>query len=111
LIDLRSTEGKPFTVELFRGRLRWVFVALSVAGLGLVVRAADLQLFDFSFDDGRLLKEGNARLPASPSCPHIAARRMTAMAKRWRSARRWTRCGSSRTTESGRRSDSQLPRR
>jgi cell division protein FtsI (penicillin-binding protein 3) len=61
LIDLRSTEGKAFTVEQFRGRLRWVFIALSLAGLALVVRAADLQLLDFSFDDGRLQKEGNAR--------------------------------------------------
>ncbi len=61
MIDLRSTDSKAFTEEQFRGRLRWVFVALSLAGLGLMVRAADLQLFDFSFDDGRLLKEGNAR--------------------------------------------------
>jgi cell division protein FtsI (penicillin-binding protein 3) len=57
LIDLRSTDSKQFTVEQFRGRLRWVLLALSAAGIALLVRAADLQLFD----DGFLLKQGDAR--------------------------------------------------
>ncbi|MGD9843280.1 MAG: penicillin-binding protein 2, partial [Steroidobacteraceae bacterium] len=57
MIDLRNTDNKSFAVEQFRARLRWVFVALGLAGLGLIVRAADLQLFD----DGMLLKEGTAR--------------------------------------------------
>ncbi|MGC3982645.1 MAG: penicillin-binding transpeptidase domain-containing protein [Steroidobacteraceae bacterium] len=57
MIDLRSTDSKPFTVEQFRGRLRWVLLALGLAGTALVVRAVDLQLLD----DGFLLKQGNAR--------------------------------------------------
>ena len=57
MIDLRSTDSKLFTVEQFRGRLRWVLLALSAAGIALLVRAADLQLFD----DGFLLKQGDAR--------------------------------------------------
>jgi cell division protein FtsI (penicillin-binding protein 3) len=58
LIDLRNHDNnKSFAAEQFRARLRWVFVALGLAGLGLIVRAADLQLFD----DGKLLKEGTAR--------------------------------------------------
>ncbi len=58
MIDLRGTDSsKPFAVEQFRGRLRWVFVVLGLAGFGLIVRSADLQLFD----DGFLLKQGNAR--------------------------------------------------
>jgi cell division protein FtsI (penicillin-binding protein 3) len=58
LIDLRSNDNnKNFAVEQFRGRLRWVHVLLGLLGLGLIVRAADLQLFD----DGSLLKEGKAR--------------------------------------------------
>lgn len=57
MIDLRSTDSKPFTVEQFRGRLRWVLLALGAAGAALVVRAVDLQLLD----DGFLMKQGNAR--------------------------------------------------
>lgn len=57
MIDLRSNDSKAFTVEQFRGRLRWVLLALGAAGIALVVRAADLQLLD----DGFLLKQGNAR--------------------------------------------------
>jgi cell division protein FtsI (penicillin-binding protein 3) len=57
LIDLRSTDSKHFTVEQFRGRLRWVLLTLAIAGVVLVVRAADLQLLD----DGFLLKQGTDR--------------------------------------------------
>lgn len=58
MIDLRGTDSsKAFAVEQFRGRLRWVLVALGLAGAGLILRAADLQLLD----DGFLLKQGNAR--------------------------------------------------
>ncbi len=57
MIDLRSTDSKHFGVEQFRGRLRWVLLALGAAGLGLIGRAVDLQLLD----DGFLLKQGNAR--------------------------------------------------
>lgn len=57
MIDLRGTDSKHFTVEQFRGRLRWVLLALGIAGIALIVRAVDLQLLD----DGFLLKQGNAR--------------------------------------------------
>ena len=57
MIDLRSNEIKNFAVDQFRTRLRVVYLLLGCAALGLVVRSADLQLFD----DGSLLKEGKAR--------------------------------------------------
>ncbi|MGE0114807.1 MAG: peptidoglycan D,D-transpeptidase FtsI family protein [Steroidobacteraceae bacterium] len=57
MIDLRSNDSKHFVVEQFRGRLRWVLLALGVAGIALILRAVDLQLLD----DGFLLKQGNAR--------------------------------------------------
>lgn len=57
MFDARNTDSKSFTVEQFRGRLRWVLLVLGVAGVGLVARAVELQLLD----DGRLLNEGNAR--------------------------------------------------
>lgn len=57
MIDLRSNEPKNFAVDQFRSRLRVVYLLLGCAVLGLVVRSADLQLFD----DGSLLKEGKAR--------------------------------------------------
>jgi cell division protein FtsI (penicillin-binding protein 3) len=57
LIDLRNTESKSFAVDQFRGRLRWVMLALLLASAGLVARAVELQLLD----DGFLLGQGNAR--------------------------------------------------
>ena len=57
MFDLRNTEHKAFTVEQFRGRLRWVLLALIAAGGGLIARAVHLQLLD----DGFLLNQGNAR--------------------------------------------------
>src|SRR5882757_4599243 len=56
LIDLRSTDSKQFTVEQFRGRLRWVMLALGAAGVALIVRAVDLQVLG----DGKLLRWGNS---------------------------------------------------
>ncbi len=57
MIDLRSQDSKPFAVEQFRGRLRWVLLGLGLAAAALVARAVDLQLLD----DGFLRKQGNAR--------------------------------------------------
>ncbi len=57
MIDLRSNDSKSFAVEQFRARLRWVYIVLGGCALGLVVRSANLQIFD----DGSLLKEGKAR--------------------------------------------------
>ena len=70
MIDLRSNEVKNFAVDQFRSRVRWVYLLLSACVLGLVVRSADLQLFD----DGSLLKEGRAR---SSRVSDIAAHRGT----------------------------------
>lgn len=56
MIDLRSTDSKQFSVEQFRGRLRWVMLALSALSVALVVRAVDLQVLG----DGKLLKWGNS---------------------------------------------------
>jgi len=57
VIDLRNNEHKPFALEQFRARLRWVMLALLLASSGLVARAVQLQLLD----DGFLLGQGNAR--------------------------------------------------
>lgn len=57
MFDVRNTDSKSFTVEQFRGRLRWVLLTLGLAGCGLIARAVELQLLD----DGRLMNEGNAR--------------------------------------------------
>lgn len=57
MFDARNTESKSFTVEQFRGRLRWVLLALGLAGTGLIARAVELQLLD----DGFLMNQGNAR--------------------------------------------------
>src|SRR5437773_11398485 len=57
MIDLRNNENRVFAVEQFRGRLRWVMLALLLASGGLIARAVQLQLLD----DGFLLGQGNAR--------------------------------------------------
>jgi len=57
MIDLRNNDSKAFVVEQFRGRLRWVMLALLLASAGLIGRAVQLQLLD----DGFLLSQGNAR--------------------------------------------------
>lgn len=49
--------NKAFSSEQFRGRLRFVFVLLSLIAVALVARAVDLQLLD----EGFLEKQGDAR--------------------------------------------------
>jgi len=50
-------DAKAFSFEMFRGRLRVLLVCLTLACLGLVARAAYLQLIDKSF----YATQGNAR--------------------------------------------------
>ncbi|HVY23011.1 MAG TPA: penicillin-binding transpeptidase domain-containing protein [Steroidobacteraceae bacterium] len=57
MINIRNNEHRAFTVEQFRGRLRWVLLVLLLAGTGLAARAVQLQLLD----NGFLLSQGNAR--------------------------------------------------
>jgi len=54
--DGRS-DSRAFSFELFRGRLRVVLACLGLACIGLVARAAHLQLIDKSFYES----QGNAR--------------------------------------------------
>jgi cell division protein FtsI (penicillin-binding protein 3) len=55
--DTRYSEGRAFSAEQFRGRMRVVVIVLGVAMVGLVARAAQLQLFDEGFLEG----QGKAR--------------------------------------------------
>ncbi|MBC7983437.1 MAG: penicillin-binding protein 2 [Candidatus Obscuribacterales bacterium] len=55
--DARHHESRAFSFELFRGRMRIVTVLIATLCLGLVARAAQLQLFDGGFLEG----EGKAR--------------------------------------------------
>ena len=55
--DARYGEGRVFSLEQFRGRMRALAVGLCLIALGLVARAAQLQLFD----DGFLEDQGEAR--------------------------------------------------
>ena len=54
---IRRDEGKQFSPEQYRGRLRFVLVALVLIATGLVARAVDLQVFDQGFLEG----QGDAR--------------------------------------------------
>jgi cell division protein FtsI (penicillin-binding protein 3) len=54
---IRRDEGKHFSPEQYRGRLRFVLVMLVLIATGLVARAVDLQLLDEGFLEG----QGDAR--------------------------------------------------
>jgi cell division protein FtsI (penicillin-binding protein 3) len=54
---IRRDEGKHFSPEQYRGRLRFVLVVLVLIAGGLVARAVDLQLLD----EGFLENQGDAR--------------------------------------------------
>lgn len=54
---IRRDEGKHFSPEQYRGRLRFVLVALVLIASGLVARAVDLQVLDEGFLEG----QGDAR--------------------------------------------------
>lgn len=54
---IRRDEGKHFSQEQFRSRLRFVLVALVLIATGLVARAVDLQVLDEGFLEG----QGDAR--------------------------------------------------
>lgn len=54
---IRRDEGKHFSPEQYRGRLRFVLVTLVLIATGLVARAVDLQLLDEGFLEG----QGDAR--------------------------------------------------
>lgn len=54
---IRREEGKSFSLEQYRGRLRFVLVMLVLVAAGLVARAVDLQVFDQGFLEG----QGDAR--------------------------------------------------
>lgn len=51
--DARRYEGKAFSPEQFRGRMRVAAVVIALAVLGLGARAAQLQLFDNGFLEGQ----------------------------------------------------------
>jgi len=54
---IRRDEGKHFSPEQYRGRLRFVLVTLVLIATGLVARAVDLQVLDEGFLEG----QGDAR--------------------------------------------------
>jgi cell division protein FtsI (penicillin-binding protein 3) len=54
---IRRDEGKNFSPEQYRGRLRFVLAALVLIATGLVARAVDLQVLDEGFLEG----QGDAR--------------------------------------------------
>lgn len=54
---IRRDEGKHFSQEQYRARLRFVLVVLVLIALGLIVRAVDLQVLDQGFLEG----QGDAR--------------------------------------------------
>jgi len=54
---IRRDEGKHFSPEQYRGRLRFVLVMLVLIATGLVARAVDLQVLD----EGFLESQGDAR--------------------------------------------------
>lgn len=54
---IRRDEGKHFSPEQYRGRLRFVLGALVLIATGLVARAVDLQVLDEGFLEG----QGDAR--------------------------------------------------
>ncbi len=54
---IRRDEGKHFSPEQYRGRLRFVLVMLVLIATGLVARAVELQVFDQGFLEG----QGDAR--------------------------------------------------
>ncbi|MBM0107508.1 hypothetical protein JM946_22430 [Steroidobacter sp. S1-65] len=54
---IRRDEGKQFSPEQYRGRLRFVLVTLVLIATGLVARAVDLQVLDQGFLEG----QGDAR--------------------------------------------------
>lgn len=54
---IRRDEGKHFSPEQYRGRLRFVLVMLVMIATGLVARAVDLQVLDEGFLEG----QGDAR--------------------------------------------------
>ena len=54
---IRRDEGKNFSAEQYRGRLRFVLVVLVLIASGLVARAVDLQVLDEGFLEG----QGDAR--------------------------------------------------
>lgn len=53
----RHSDSRTFTVEQFRGRLRWVFILMICACAGVVGRAVTLQILQKDF----LASQGNAR--------------------------------------------------
>lgn len=54
---IRRDEGKHFSPEQYRGRLRFVLITLMLIATGLVARAVDLQVLDEGFLEG----QGDAR--------------------------------------------------
>ena len=54
---IRRDEGKNFSPEQYRGRLRFVLVTMVLIATGLGARAVDLQVFDQGFLEG----QGDAR--------------------------------------------------
>ncbi|MBL8266993.1 peptidoglycan D,D-transpeptidase FtsI family protein [Steroidobacter sp.] len=54
---IRRDEGKHFSPEQYRGRLRFVLITLVLIATGLVARAVDLQVLDEGFLEG----QGDAR--------------------------------------------------
>jgi cell division protein FtsI (penicillin-binding protein 3) len=54
---MRNNDGKHFSQEQFRSRLRFVLGALVLVAVGLVARAVDLQVLDEGFLEG----QGDAR--------------------------------------------------
>ena len=54
---MMRSENRSFSADQFRGRLRFVLIALVLIAVALLVRAVDLQFFDQAF----LEKQGDAR--------------------------------------------------
>ena len=54
---MMRSENRNFSADQFRGRLRFVLIALVLIAIALLVRAVDLQFFDQAF----LEKQGDAR--------------------------------------------------